>query len=328
MQRPERMAYLSACAGALLQVSSAWSLARGSGSTGLFWILFIPGILLWSGAFVRAKGLERAIPLALPFVLPVAGPFLLLMGFLIHAVYGRKGYLLNQVEFSEYDTHLVLPGEESDLRSVLSRVRMLQPAGDILNGSDTALKQSVITLIGRIRSPDVVRLLQGAKNDPDDEIRLTTATVLTRLEKDYLEEITRLSETVSENRNTVLGNGYFAYADSGLVEADLQKIALKDGLGHFRNAVLANEPMEPDLLQRIGFEAIRQGDTALFDRIRTILGDRGEGNRVSVLDLASCYERRDFSSFVEKIAGSSHGIGRVWSEMLASWKGKRPGEIL
>ena len=293
----------------------------------MFWILFIAGILLWSGAFVRESGLERAIPLALPFVLPVAGPFLLFTGLVIHAMYRRKGYLLNQAEFAEYDTHLVLPGEGSDLRSVISRVRMLQPAGDILNGSNTALKQSVITLIGRTRSPDVVRLLQGAKNDPDDEIRLTAVTVLTRLEKEYLDEITRLSETLSENRNTALGNSYFAYAESGLVEADLLKIALKDGLGHFRDAVSAREPMEPDLIQRIGFEAIRQGDTALFDRIRAILEDRGEEKRVSFLDLVSCYERRDFRSFVEKIAGSP-GTGKVWSEMLTSWNGKRQGEIL
>jgi hypothetical protein len=314
-------------AGASLQATSAVFLIAGAGPVWILPGLFVPGLVLWSWAFSRETGLRLWIPIAVAFIFPAAGPLLMFAGFLIHSTSRRVGYLLEQAEFAEYDTGLAVPGD-SNHKAIRDRIRKLQPAGDILSGTDTAMKQAVITTIGRIRSSEVVRLLLGAKNDPDDEIRLTAATVLTRLDEDYREEMVRLRDAPSKNRNRDQGLACLAYADSGLVEAGLRTIALRDGLGHFKEAIFAGEEMDADLLRRVGYEAVRLGDRGFFDRVRSILEARGEAAAVSMLDLASCYERRDFRGMAETLSRAPHESGRTWSEMLAVWKGKRQGEIL
>lgn len=313
--------------GASLQAATAWFVIEGIGPAWILPALFIPGLVLWSWAFIRGKGLGLWVPVAVAFLLPAAGPFLMFAGLLIYRTSRRAGYLLEQAEFAEYDTRLAVPGD-TNLKAIRDRIRRLQPAGDILSGTDTAMKQAVITTIGRIRLPEVVRLLLGAKNDPDDEIRLTAATVLTRLDEDYREEMVRLRDAPSKDRNRDRGSACLAYADSGLVEAGLRTIALREGLGHFKEAIRTGEEMDAELLRRVGYEAARLEDREFFDRIRSVLEARGENGAVSMLDIASCYERRDFRGMAGKLSLASHDVGRRWSEMLAAWKGKRQGEIL
>ena len=319
-RRPDWRFVLPIALGTGFQLASAFTfLSKGSPGESL--LLLGLGMGLWiTGSFLR-KGLEIAFLLALPFVFPIIGPLLFCLGMIGYFLYRQNEELFNQSDFSEYQSHLVLPGGRLRDRATLERVRMLQPAGDILKGQNIALKQSVLAAISHIPSENVVHLLQGATNDPDDEVRMIASTFLTRLEKSYMESIIRTEKTKETGeRNRLVGEAYLKYADSGLPVRTLRERAIREALRHFQRAIESGEVLETDLLSRLLLELLHQKNHNMERLILEELEKRGAKQARAMGELNELFENREFRKFTGTLSENMDGQAQEWFKRLSEWE--------
>lgn len=319
-RRPDWRFVLPIALGTGLQLASAFTfLSKGSSGESL--LLLGLGMGLWiTGSFLR-KGLEIAFLLSLPFVFPIVGPGLFCLGMAGYFFYWRNEDLFNQTEFSEYKSHLVLPGKHLKDRSTLERVRMLQPAGDILKGQNIALKQSVLAVISHTPSENVVHLLQGATNDPDDEVRMIASTLLTRLEKSYMESIILAEKGLKMGeQNRVAGEAYLKYADSGLPVQTLRERTIREALRHFQRAIESGEVLETDLLSRLLLELLHQKNHNIERLILEALEKRGAKQAQSMGELNELFENREFRKFTGTLSENMDGQAQEWFKRLSEWE--------
>ena len=327
--KPSRIPWkraLFVASGTGLQLTGAFEAMR-TASPGRDSLLLVgAGALFWTAGVFRRPDPGSRLLLLLPFIFPAIGPVLFCFGAGVWMFSRRHGDLSGQLEFAEHDSHLVLPGDRLEGRRVLERIRSLQPAGDILKGQDRSLKQSVLSVIVQTPSDNVVHLLQGAKNDPDDEIRMIASTLLTRLEKTYTEAILRAEKIAdARERNRQAGEAWLAYADSGLPIGTLRDRAFREALSHFDGALREEVPLEAGLLSRLLEEAIRQENRPLRERLQKELTLRGEIEARFLGDLTERFQNRDFVGFAR--LREDHPDDRVsgWFQKLVAWEeGRKP----
>ncbi|MCL4461685.1 MAG: hypothetical protein M1297_08265 [Nitrospirae bacterium] len=317
---PWKLALLVA-AGTVLQLAGAVGMVR-TASPGRGSLLLVgTGALVWAAGLFRRTDPGSRLLLLLPFVFPAVGPALFCVGAGVWRVSRRHGDLIGQVEFAEYDSHLVLPGDHLEGRRLLERVRNLQPAGDILKGQDRSLKQSVMSILIQTPSDNVVHLLQGARNDPDDEIRMIASTLLTRLEKIYMEAILRAEKVAdAQERHRQSAEAWLSYADSGIPAGTLRDRALREALAHVDGTLQSGAPPETALLSRLLMEAIRAKNHPLKESIQKELTLRGDHSSCLLGDLTERFENRDFAGFARLV--EEHPDNRVsgWFQKLVAWE--------
>ncbi|MHB8423037.1 MAG: hypothetical protein ACYDAM_09800 [Leptospirales bacterium] len=284
------------------------------------------GMAFWTTGSLIRKGLGIGLLLVLPILFPIIGPLLFCLGMVGYFLYRPNAELFNQVEFSEYKGHLVLPGVHLKDSSTLERVRKLEPAGDILKGQDIALKQSVLAVISQTPSENVVHLLQGATNDPDDEVRMIASTLLTRLEKSYMESIIRSENSQETGEDARLaGEAYLKYADSGLPVRTLRDRAIREALIHFQRAIESGEVLTTDTLSRLLLDSIHQKNAELEHLVLSELEKRGDIQTRRTGELNELFEDREFRSFSAKIAENTDGQTHEWIKKLIEWEKGREG---
>ena len=306
--------------GAGLQLASACLFLTGKPAIPSL-ALMISGVVLWFSGALFQKGLSVWLLLVLPLAFPVIGPVLFCLGMTGYFFYGHTGGIFDLAEFSEYKDHLVLPGDHSSHRATLERVRKLQPAGDILKGQDIPLKQSVLAIIGQDPSENVVRLLQGAKNDPDDEVRMIASTLLTRVEKSYMESIIRAENGQgTEDRDLSAGRTYLSYADSGLPVQNLRERAIRESLVHFQRAIESGAVLETDLLSRLFMESVRHRNQSLEKLTREELEKRGGQQSRTMNEFIQLFENREFRKLSGKLSERTDGQVGEWFERLRKWE--------
>ncbi|MHB1285722.1 MAG: hypothetical protein ACYCYP_04025 [Leptospirales bacterium] len=304
--------------GTVLQLFASYLLVTGEPKTPVL-VSLILGFVLWVAGSLSRSAPEVWFLMAIPVLFPVIGPVLLCLGMMGYFFYGQTGELLQLADFSEYKDHLVLPGEHLSHQATLERIRKLQPAGDILKGQDIPLKQSVLATISQEPSENAVRLLQGAKNDPDDEVRMIASTLLTRVEKAYMDSITRAEKDQNPvGHDLTAGNAYLRYADSGLPALGLRDRAIRQSLVHFQRAILSGAVLEPDLLDRLFMEAVRHKDRALENLIRIEIGKRGEEGRTT-LEFIELFEQREFRKLSGTLSENTPGQVGEWFKRLKEW---------
>ncbi len=321
-RQPESVFFLTT--GALFQLSSLWGIGGATPFFPLFIGLFAIGYLLWlRGTLAQTGGFPRVVLGGLPLLVPFLVPAFFLAGLGVYFLSHRSPDLFLQSDFVEFYSHLVLPGTVLSPEERIAEIRALQPAGDILQGDDLALKQSVLALIGEEVSGDVVRLLQGAKNDPEDEIRLIAATLLTRIEHAFREKIERLKVQVeSVERERLLGEAYFAYADSGLLVGALRLREVRSGLECFLKVFKQGESLADTLLVRASREAIMTGDKAFLEEVRRVVALSGRVEINEQILLTELFERKDYVSFFRLAASSTNESTHHWYRQLSEWEGR------
>lgn len=290
-------------------------------------------LLWWTGSPAVPPAL-RPLHRAIPLVTPLVGPVLAAAGALFFFLFRKSDYL------SDDPTYLLIfnppPVKPSrkilSLEEVLERDRKIVPAGDILRWGDIPLKQALIDrLAGGEITPRVIRILRGAGNDPEEEVRLFATTILTRIEKGFQERIRSLTATPDPlSPFGALGRASLEYAESGLVGERLSRALLVSALEEYRKALAAKEGLSPRELLQVGSAASSLGDQALVERIREVLREKGAREEVSALERILLYEEGHWERLAQEAAqgeGKPEGKGPLpqqdllWSEIL------RAGEV-
>ena len=277
-----------------------------SGKRLFAWILL--DSFIWCAGFFWMDTPIRWIYLLIPFVLPLSGPILVCAGYLAFRLSRQQNYLEDDPTLN---TIFHSPGKMTrltyvSLEDIIEEDRKIVSAGDILKWGDVSLKQAVIDrLASEGASPRAIRVLKGAWNDPDEEVRLFATTVLTRLEKVYQERI-RFLEGVSESEKSYsqIGKAYFDYAMSNLVGQKLSEILIQRALSAYLEALRANESFSLEELLLIGSQAISNGNNEveklIMERTLTLGGER----EIKFLQWMKLYQDGEFSELQTDIRRS------------------------
>jgi hypothetical protein len=260
--------------------------------------LFIDALLWFPGVLFLDSPLRWAY-LLIPVALPLAGPILSVLGVTAYLLARRKNprgrdpvfrMLFHPVDRAKRVTSFTL-------EEILAQDRKIVPAGDILRWGDVSLKQAVIDrLSSEGASPRAIRVLKGARNDPDEEVRLFATTILTRLEKIFQEKIKLLLSTPDPLRPWAeLGKVHFEYAASGLVGQTLARVHVAEGLRAYRKALQAEESLTDDEFLSVGTHAISQGSADIEQEILGSVERMGKERERKHLEWMKLYENGDFA---------------------------------
>jgi hypothetical protein len=125
------------------------------------------------------------------------------------------------------------------------------PAADILLGRDPTLKRGAVETLARIRTPEAISWILGARTDQDPEVRFYATSTITKLKKDFEAQLRATRQEVFEHpadarRQVALERVGAEYAVSGLLD-DRGRAELLDGCRK-RLSALA-ERQEPGALE-------------------------------------------------------------------------------
>ncbi|MBF0451199.1 MAG: HEAT repeat domain-containing protein [Candidatus Magnetomorum sp.] len=136
-----------------------------------------------------------------------------------------------------------LPDSVKNHEAFLSNELDVEPIRDILTSDDPDMKRGAVDYLGRIGSPEAVRLLKQCLADDSPEVRFMSHTMLGRIDEKHIRRIkdiqTDLSKASSEDQPILqekLGYCYKAYTDSELLEVSTRDYYLKQS----EDAYLAN----------------------------------------------------------------------------------------
>ena len=274
--------------------------------------------LLWVPGFFFLDSPVRWAYLLIPVALPLAGPILSVLGFVAYLLARRKNSRGKDPNFNM----LYHPVDKAkrltsfSLEEILAQDRKIVPAGDILRWGDVSLKQAVIDrLASEGASPRAIRVLKGARNDPDEEVRLFATTILTRLEKIYQERIKLHLATPDPLRPWAeLGKVHFEYAVSGLVGQTLARVHVAEGLRAYRKALRAEESLTDDELLSVGCHAIAQGSADIEQDVLERVVRMGKAKERKQLEWMKLYENGEFEELQQDMRKNR---GLFWHDALA-----------
>jgi hypothetical protein len=190
--------------------------------------------------------------------LPVVG----VLGVFATFIVGR--YVMKTRGF--VDEHDDLPSEElpenwftdesRSLDSLLDEELRVEPILDILAGRDDELKRGAVDFLGRIGSPEAVRLLKRCLSDDVPEVRFYAHSKLEKLDRFHAERIAAAEEAAGESgRNPadlrLLAMAHKRYVDSDLLEEGTARHYLAKARDAFHEC-LETGGEDPDVLVRLG----------------------------------------------------------------------------
>jgi plasmid maintenance system killer protein len=147
----------------------------------------------------------------------------------------------------ETSRHLVdedtIPESVKNHEAFLSNELDVEPIRDILSSNDPDMKRGAVDYLGKIGTPEAVRILKECLADDSPEVRFMSHTMLGRIDEKHISRIKNiqieLSKASSEDQPALqeqLGYSYKAYADSELLEVSTRDYYLKQS----EKAYLAN----------------------------------------------------------------------------------------
>ena len=307
--------------------------AAGAGGLLFRWLSPPEALLLLGGATLLWWVGSRAVPpalrplyRALPLVAPLVGPVLAATGLLFFRLFRRSDYLADDPTYLLiFDPPRVNPPRKTlTLEEVLESDRKIVPAGDILRWGEIPLKQALIDrLAGGEISPRVIRILRGAGNDPEEEVRLFATTILTRIEKSFQERIRNLGENPDPLQPYgALGRASLEYAESGLVGERLARALLRSALDGYGKALSSGEDLPSTELLRVGSAAAALRDRALVARIQDRLREKGAREEIAELERILLYEEGRWERLAETLDEREAGPGerRPLPDHLGLWR--------
>jgi len=317
-------------AGTALSALALAGLLRGAGPDLGTLLVALLGAAIWLfGALFLAPTL-RMVYAAVPFLIPIAGPPLFFLAFLAVLLSRRKDYLADDpmIEMIFNPPKVRSRRALYTMEEILSHDRKIVSAGDILRWGDISLKQALIDrLASREVTPRAIRILRGARNDPDDEVRLFATTILTRLEKKFQEQTRSLRESPDPViPNATLGRSYLEYAESGLVGDRLARSLFLSGLSCYGAALSAGERLSREELLHVANVAASRQNKEVFVQAQERLASGGDPLDLKRLEWVNLYESGRFRELREDISGSQAlWGGHPLPDYMAVWVGSSPG---
>ena len=313
-------------AGAVLSSLALADLLEGENSQRGILLLVVLGAAAWLPGVIFLPPFLR-LPYALvPLCLPLAGSPLLLIAVFFFFLSRRSDYLEGDPMLEMIFHPPAVRGKRSrhTLEDILSHDRKIVSAGDILRWGDVSLKQALIDrLASRDVTPRAIRILRGARGDPDDEVRLFATTILTRIEKSFQERTRSLRESPDAVApHAALGRAYLEYAESGLLGDRLARGLHQSALASFDKALELGEPLSRQELLHLANVAATQKNPAVFSRARERLSHDCDPLDLRRLEWVELYESGQWQELKREImASAARWEGKDLPPFLSVWMG-------
>ena len=313
-------------AGAVLSSVALADLLEGEYSRRAILLLVVLGAVAWLPGVIFLPPFLR-LPYALvPLCLPLAGSPLLLIAVFFFFLSRRSDYLEGDPMLEMIFHPPAVRGKRirHTLEDILSHDRKIVSAGDILRWGDVSLKQALIDrLASRDVTPRAIRILRGARGDPDDEVRLFATTILTRIEKSFQERTRSLRESPDAVApHAALGRAYLEYAESGLLGDRLARGLHQSALASFDKALELGEPLSREELLHLANVAATQKNPAVFARARERLSHDCDPLDLRRLEWVELYESGQWQELKREImASAARWEGKDLPPFLSVWMG-------
>jgi hypothetical protein len=162
-------------------------------------------------------------------------------------------------DYQEETAHVVddekLPDSVKNHEAFMSNELNVQPIRDILSGDDQDMKRGAVDYLGRVGTPDAVRILKQCLADDNPEVRFMSHTMLGRIDEKHVKRIKNLQSDLEKASvedhallHEKLGYCYKAYSDSQLLEISTRDYYLKQSeISYQANLSLTNSN-DPNIL--------------------------------------------------------------------------------
>jgi len=148
-----------------------------------------------------------------------------------------------------------LPDSVKNHEAFMSNELNVEPIRDILSGDDPDMKRGAVDYLGRIGSPEAVRILKQCLADDSPEVRFMSHTMLGRIDEKHVKRIkslqTDLEKASIEDQAILyekLGYCYKAYSDSQLLEISTRDYYLKQSEVSYQNNLSLTKSKDPNIL--------------------------------------------------------------------------------
>lgn len=315
--------------GTLLSALALEDLLLGQASGREVLLLALAGAAAWMPGMAFLPYILRGPYAAVPLLLPLAGSPLMFLAVIFFMVSRRKDYLSDDPAIEMIFNPPKVPRRRHryTLEDILAHDRKIVSAGDILRWGDVSLKQALIDrLASRNVTPRAIRILRGARNDPDDEVRLFATTILTRIEKKFQETTTDLlARPDAVAPHAALGRAYLAYAESGLVGDRLAKNLFQSSLAAYETSLAAGEEIAREELLHVAHVAAAKKNFAVFERARERVAADSDPLDLKRLEWARLYESGRHRELRDEIQSSrSLWEGKAVPSYLSVWMESGP----
>lgn len=143
------------------------------------------------------------------------------------------------------------PTEFSKLRR---EERILQeldfmPVSEIMAGDDLELKRGAIERLAEIKSEEAIALLTSYRTDPDMDTRFFVTTALSRIKKDFEEQLQAAKEEMKKDVYNIairifLAKSYLQYARSELLDDTTVRVYEGEALYHLQFSIMDEDAPE------------------------------------------------------------------------------------
>jgi tetratricopeptide (TPR) repeat protein len=204
-------------------------------------------------------------------------------------------------DYQEETSHVVedeqLPDSVKNHEAFMSSELNVEPIRDILSGDDPDMKRGAVDYLGRIGTPEAVRILKQCLADDSPEVRFMSHTMLGRIDEKHVKRIKNLQsdlEKASVEDHAILheklGYCYKAYSDSQLLEVSTRDYYLKQSEVAYQANLSLTKSNDPNILFTLA-------------QIYTILGEME--NAKSFFDIAriSALENEAYMLALRNIIG-------------------------
>jgi len=191
------------------------------------------------------------------FFMPVIG----LMGclsayFSIISIVATKGLA---EDYQEVTSRVVddekLPDSVKNHEAFMSNELNVEPIRDILSSDDQDMKRGAVDYLGRIGTPEAVRMLKQCLADDSPEVRFMSHTMLGRIDEKHVKRIKNLQSDLEKASiedhallHEKLGYCYKAYSDSQLLELSTRDYYLKQSEISYQANLSLTHSNDPNIL--------------------------------------------------------------------------------
>jgi len=148
-----------------------------------------------------------------------------------------------------------LPDTVKNHEAFVSNELNVEPIRDILSGDDPDMKRGAVDYLGRIGTPEAVRILKQCLADDSPEVRFMSHTMLGRIDEKHVNRIKNLQselEKASTEDQAILqeklGYCYKAYSDSQLLEISTRDYYLKQSENAYQANLELTNSDDPNIL--------------------------------------------------------------------------------
>ena len=209
-------------------------------------------------------------------------------------------------DYQEETSHVVeeevIPDSVKNHEAFLSNELDVEPISDILTSDDPDMKRGAVDYLGRIGTPEAVRILKQCLADESPEVRFMSHTMLGRIDEKHIRRIKDIQENLdkasSEDQPILqekLGYCYKAYADSELLEISTRDYYLKQSEeAYLANLKLTNSN-DPNILYTLA-------------QIYSILNDSQNAKIYFDKAKESAYEKESYMLTIRAMVGQAEWL--------------------